>query len=174
MKIIIQHNWTTGLGDLFCGSTEYLNFIKQYKDLGYETKLIFSYNGVTGNKFIGVNPFEDIFDVESFNLFDSIEVVSISNFSKELEGCEFRHSQYMNTPKPGHHWWDIFSDVELIHTNYPNYSPTSFLNEKKEPEIFPKFNYNVYKKLEDFKTITSEDYDYLQKIFRLCRGNRKI
>jgi hypothetical protein len=162
MKIIIQHNWTTGLGDLFCGSTEYLNFIKQYKDLGYETKLIFSYNGVTGNKFIGVNPFEDIFDVESFNLFDSIEVASISNFSKEIDGCTFRHSQYMNSPRPGHHWWDVFSDVELIHTNYPNYSPTSFLFEKKEPEIFPKFNDNVYKKLKEFKTITSEDYDYIQ------------
>ena len=37
-------------------------FIKKYKELGCETKLIFSYNGVTGNKFIGINPFENIFD----------------------------------------------------------------------------------------------------------------
>ena len=162
MKIIIQHNWTTGLGDLFCACTEYLNFIKKYKELGCETKLIFSYNGVTGNKFIGVNPFENIFDSNSFSLFDEIEVVNTSYFERVIDGCDFRHTQYMSTPRPGHQWWDVFSNFELLDASYPNYSPTSFLYEKKIPTVFPEFNENIKNKIKEFEEIIDYDYDYIQ------------
>lgn len=161
MKIIIQHNWTTGLGDLFCASTEYLNFIQEFKNKGVESELIFSFNGSTGNKFIGLNDFDKIYNLESFKVFDKITVRLESYKEKEIDGCSYKHTQY-GPKNPGVHWWDVFSDFDLGFVEYPNYCPQSFLNGKEKPVIYPKFNKKIEELINFFESEIGKDYDFIQ------------
>lgn len=162
MKVIIQHNWTTGLGDLFCASTEYLNFIKPLKEEGYETELIFSFNGSNnGNKFIGVNEFDTIFDTSSFELFDSISVREFPIIEKEYNGTFYHHTQYGPTT-PGQHWWDTYFDIVPDNIIYPNFNPQTFIDNKIDPKIFPRFNSEVYSRSDSFNKNFPEKHNYLQ------------
>lgn len=158
MKVIIQHNWTTGLGDLFCAATEYLNFIRHLKTLGYETELLFSFGN---NKFISKNEFDIIFDKKSFNLFDSISVLDNSIYDKKFKGLNYFHTQYGPTT-PGQHWWDTYFDVIPEDISYPNYNPQTFLNRTMIPEIFPIFNEKVYQKVTEFRGKLPKNYSYIQ------------
>lgn len=158
MKVMIQHNWTTGLGDLFCAATEYLNFIRHLKTLGYETELLFSFGN---NKFISKNEFDIIFDKKSFNLFDSISVLDNSIYDKKFKGLNYFHTQYGPTT-PGQHWWDTYFDVIPEDISYPNYNPQTFLNRTMIPEIFPIFNEKVYQKVNEFRKKLPKNYSYIQ------------
>jgi hypothetical protein len=151
MKIIIQHNWTTGLGDFFCAVTEYLNFIKPLKEKGFETKLIFSINGRSGsNKFIGDIKFEQIINLDSIKeYFDNVETINNSIIDNIIDGCKYLHTQY-GPKEPGHHWWDVFSDENLNGVSYPNYNPSTYLNGTQIPSIYPKFVDKVYEKEKKF------------------------
>lgn len=49
MKLLIQHNFNTGLGDMYNDMVEYMTTTKKYKEMGWEVHLIFClYN----NKYI--------------------------------------------------------------------------------------------------------------------------
>lgn len=162
MNLIIQHNWTTGLGDLFCASTEYLNFISDLKKQGYKTKLIFSFNGEYNlNKYIGLNPLEKIYNLDSFSLFDDIEVRNNPITELSINDLKYHHTQY-GVNKPGQHWWDLYLDVIPQNLSYPNFSPTTFLYKNIKPIIFPKFNEEVYKRADNFSKILGHNYNFLQ------------
>lgn len=162
MKVVIQHNWTTGLGDLYCACTEYLNFIKPLKEIGYETELIFSFNGISSpNKFIGVNSFEKIFKLESFNLFDIISVRELPITDLEYNKTKYYHTQYGPT-SPGIHWWDVYFDVIPQLTSFPNINPRSFLEKTQNISVLPLFNEEVYLRANTFSKKLKEKYDFIQ------------
>jgi hypothetical protein len=167
MKIVIQHNFSTGLGDLYCACTEYLNFIKKYKEAGYETELQFCFNSSSfSNKYIGYCDFEELFDISSFYIFDKITTKRYSTCDLILNGAKYIHTQY--GPKtPGVHFWDIFLDGDEITIppnviKYPNYCPTSFLKDKFKPEIRPIFNSEVYKRYNIFKNSIPTNHHSVQ------------
>jgi hypothetical protein len=41
MEILIQHNFKTGLGDMFNDMIEYMTTAKKYKEKGYKIHLVF-------------------------------------------------------------------------------------------------------------------------------------
>ena len=75
MKLLIQLTFNNGLGNLYCGAVELLHFANHYKNLGYDCELIFASNGSGGNnnKYIDFVEFEEIFDVDSFKIFNKIK-----------------------------------------------------------------------------------------------------
>lgn len=162
MKVVIQHNWTTGLGDLYCACTEYLNFIKPLKELGYETELIFSFDGISsGNKFIGINSFDKIFNVDSFNLFDIISVRTTPIIELKYKNTKYYHTQYGPT-SPGIHWWDTYFDIIPENIQFPNINPQSFLNKKETISVLPLFNDEVYRRAKLFNEKINKKYDFIQ------------
>ena len=162
MKVIIQHNWTTGLGDLYCACTEYLNFIKPLKEIGYETELIFSFNGAhSPNKFIGVNDFDKIFNIKSFSLFDDISIRETPIIDLIYKNAKYYHTQYGPT-SPGIHWWDVYFDIIPENIIFPNINPQSILEKKEKISVLPLFNDEVYSRVKLFKKKIKKKYDFIQ------------
>jgi len=169
MKLLIQLTFNNGLGNLYCGAIEVLDFVKSYKNLGYSCNLIFSSNGSSGgNKFINFVKFEDIFDLSFFEVFDSITNREHSIKSKEFDGCIYHSTQY-GPDYPGAHWWDVYFDVlpdEVIPKKA--FNMITLLSNQNPPIFLPKFNEKVYKKAELFrennkdikKSIQIRYYDY--------------
>lgn len=152
MKLLIQLTFNNGLGNLYCGVIEILHFVEVYKNLGYNCDLIFSSNGSSGgNKFINFIKFEDIFDVSSFKVFDSIKSIEYSINDKEFEGYTYHSTQY-GPDYPGAHWWDVYFDTvpEMI---FPKnqYNMSTLMSKEFIPKFLPKFNEIVYKKVELFR-----------------------
>lgn len=147
---------------MFCASTEYLNFVKNLKEKGYKTKLIFSFNGESNlNHYIGYNSLDKIFDLNTFNLFDDIVVLERPITSLTYDGLKYHHSQYGAT-KPGQHWWDVYFDEIPNNITYPNYDPRSFLYKNIKPNIFPKFNSEVYDRAQNFLKRINKEHNFLQ------------
>jgi hypothetical protein len=152
MKLLIQLTFNNGLGNLYCGLVEILNFVNHYKELGYECHLIFASNGNMGNnKFIGEISFEEIFDTESLDMFDTIKSVKHSVGSMEYEGFTYHSTQY-GPNKPGAHWWDVFFDKLPEDEIFPKYAfnMETLLNNISIPKFLPKFNKEVYRRAELF------------------------
>jgi hypothetical protein len=152
MKLLIQLTFNNGLGNLYCGTVEVLHFVQKYKDLGYYCELIFASNGTHGgNKFINFVKFEDIFDLESFKVFDNIRSFEHSTNSKEFEGYNYHSTQY-GPNHPGAHWWDIFFD-EIPDEVFPKYAYNmeTLLSNQHVPVFLPRFNKRVYQKVKKFR-----------------------
>jgi hypothetical protein len=147
MKVIIQQNWTSGLGDLYTGACEYLNYVKILKELGYETELVFSiHSGLGGsNKYINEVKFEEIFDKKTFKVFDKISTKQWSHTEKTLDGLDYKFTVH-GCNSPGVHWWDCFCDFLPENVQVPWYGSDRFLYTNDKPEIFAKFNIEVYKR----------------------------
>jgi hypothetical protein len=162
MKILIQHNWTTGLGDLYTAACEYLNFIKKLKEIGYETELVFSlHSGTMGNKYIDECDFEDIFDKKSFKYFDKISTRVWAHSEKTFNDLPYRFTTH-GCDNPGVHWWDCFADTlpENIYAGY--YGGDRYLTTNDKPEIFPKFNKIVYQKRKFFLENNPKKFNFIQ------------
>jgi len=167
MKILIQHNWGTGLGDFYCAATEYTNFVSFFKEKGFQTELILSFNPPTGNKFIGFTEFEKIFDINSFSVFDNIIVRKDTIKNETIGNLKYILTQY--GPGPGQHWWDIFSDETLNeYQKTPNYNSDRVIEiagngqiNLSKPNILPKFNQEVYNKCDRFFEKVPEDSQFL-------------
>jgi hypothetical protein len=169
MKLLIQLTFNNGLGNLYCGAVEVLHFVQKYKNLGYECELIFASNGTHGgNKFIGFLNFEDIFDLESFKIFNRIRSFEHSISDKEFEGYTYHSTQY-GPNHPGAHWWDVFFDV-IPDEVFPKhaYNMETLISNQHVPFLLPKFNKKVYQKTNKFrkknkkvnKSIQVRYYDY--------------
>jgi len=152
MKLLIQLTFNNGLGNLYCGTVEILHFVQKYKDLGYYCELIFASNGTMGsNKFINFCEFEEIFDLESFKVFDRIRSFEHSTNSKIFEGYTYHSTQY-GPDTPGAHWWDVFFD-ELPEEVFPKhaYNMETLMYNQHVPIFLPKFNKEVYDRVDKFK-----------------------
>lgn len=167
MKLLIQLTFNNGLGNLYCGAVEVLHFVQKYKDLGYDCELIFASNGnAGGNKFINFCKFEEIFDLNSFKVFDRIRSIEHSIGSKEYEGYIYHSTQY-GPNYPGAHWWDVFFD-ELPDEVFPKhpFNMETLISNQHVPVFLPKFNKEVYKRVKKFskksikKSIQVRYYDF--------------
>lgn len=151
MKLLIQLTFNNGLGNLYCGAVEILHFVQKYKEIGYNAELIFAINGSAGgNKFLDFCYFEDIFDVESFKIFDKISTIPNSIGVKEFEGYKYHSTQY-GPDYPGAHWWDVFFDVEpeVIFPKNP-YNMETLQSGQLIPTYIPKLNHRVYERANNF------------------------
>ena len=90
MKVLIQLLFNNGLGNLYCGVTELLNFASECKTMGYSCELLFASNCWSDNKFIDHVDFGEIFDLASFTVFDKI--TSIRDSIKEKHYNEYTFS----------------------------------------------------------------------------------
>lgn len=151
MKLLIQLTFNNGLGNLYCGAVELLNFANYYKNLGYECELIFASNGNAGsNKFIDYVEFEEIFDIESFSIFNKITSQINSLGEKEYEGYKYHSTQY-GPNYPGAHWWDVYFD-EFPENVYPKYAfnMETLMSNTHVPTLIPKLNKKIYEKVNRF------------------------
>ena len=152
MKLLIQLTFNNGLGNLYCGAIELLNFANHYKELGYQCDLIFASNvNAGGNKFIDLVDFEEIFDLSSFEIFDTITNTPHSIGVKEYEGYIYHSTQY-GPNHPGAHWWDVFFDEFPENEVYPKYAfnMETLLRNECVPKWVPKLNKKIYDKVDDF------------------------
>jgi hypothetical protein len=155
MKVLIQLTFNNGLGNLYCGATELLNFATECKKMGYSCELIFASNHGVDNKYINYIDFEEIFDISSFQVFDKI--TSIEQSIKDKKYNEYYFFAACNVKDPGQHWWDIFlTDTTLNLPDKPQYDIHTLYNQKVLPKILPKFSTKIYEKVESFKSKISD------------------
>jgi hypothetical protein len=149
MKLLIQLNFGL-LGNFYIASTQLLEFANHYKKLGYECNLIFASNSGGRNGYgISDIQFEEIFDVNYFNLFDNITTIQHAITDKNYE-------EYIchSSDRPGLAWWDVFFNTEikeLYKTSFNHNDSRGFLRDEVLPEFLPKFNQVVYDKVKNFK-----------------------
>jgi hypothetical protein len=151
MKLLIQLTFNNGLGNLYCGAVDILHFANHYKNLGYDCELVFASNGSLGynnNKYIDFVDFEDIFDADSFKIFNKIRSFKVAIGQKEYEGYTYHSTQY-GPDYPGAHWWDVFFDVfpKINHTKV-GFNPDNL--HQNTPIWLPKLNEKIYKKVDKF------------------------
>lgn len=150
MKVLIQLTFNNGLGNLYCGATELLNFASECKKMGYSCELIFASNCGSDNKYIDYVDFEEIFDINSFKVFDKI--TSIKHSIKEKDYNEYKFFSAAYVSEPGQHWWDIFlTDKSLILPERPHYDINTLYGQKVLPKILPKFSSPINEKFEKAK-----------------------
>jgi hypothetical protein len=159
MRLLIQLTFNNGLGNLYAGAIDILNFVQKYKDLGYSCELIFSLNGnAGGNKFIGNCKFEDIFDINTFQVFDRIRTFQHSIGVKTFEDYIYHSTQY-GPDYPGAHWWDVFFDAipETIFAK-PVHNVHTLLTGEQKPIFLAKLNQKIYDKVNNFVSKNKIDY----------------
>jgi hypothetical protein len=152
MKLLIQLTFNNGLGNLYCGVIEILNFVKKYKTLGYSCELIFSSNGNSGsNKFINFIELQEIFDLKLLSIFDNIRNFEHSISTKEFEGYHYHSTQY-GPDYPGAHWWDVFFS-DIPNEVFPKYvyNMETLMSGQIAPKYLPEFNNEIYKKVKNFQ-----------------------
>jgi hypothetical protein len=157
MKLLIQLTFNNGLGNLYCGLVEVINFVTKYKELGYSCELIFASNGNSGsNKFINFIEIDEIFDLGILDIFDRIRNIEHSISSKEFEGYIYHSTQY-GPNFPGAHWWDVFFDEtpKEILPKHP-YNMETLISGQLVSKYLPKFNNKIYQKVSEFKENNKE------------------
>lgn len=156
MKLLIQHNFKTGLGDMYNDMVEYMTTVKKYKDMGWEVHLIFC---LYDNKYIREKVFNKIFDDETINYFDSVEETFQPIRDKKYK--EFYYNSSAHEPQnPGTHRWDIFTDtniekIELLRL------PTHVFRIKVENVIKPQFRKYLIDGANDFVKSIGRRYNLL-------------
>lgn len=157
MKAIIQHNFTSGLGDFFCDVSTYLPIVKKLKESGYSVNLRIS---IRGNKYTNTSFFSLLFDDELLSLFDSIHESEETIRTLEVEGCGYYMSNH-SPQSPGNHHFDIFFDVIPENFTYVNYDAQKAHYNNLFPEILPSLNKSILSEVELFNTSIPSDYSFL-------------
>jgi hypothetical protein len=162
MKIIIQSNFSSGIGDLIVGMSEYLTLSNILKNHNCATELIFSYNN---NKYLNnIKYLFDIIDKQTFNSFNSFYINHNHIQNDTINDC--KHIYSLGNARPGSHWWDLYADEEaksLIHDN-------GYLN------IFAQIyrGFNLPTKISIIQPkFTSFFNDYIYKIKQKLFDNKK-
>lgn len=148
MKLLIQLNFGL-LGNFYIATTQLLHFVNYYKKLGYECNLIFASTcgGKNGYGIFDIQ-FEELFDVNYFQVFDSITTIQTSITEKNY-GEYICHS----SNNPGIQWWDVFFNQEMTDvykSTYNHHDSQGFSRNVELPEVLPKFNPIVYEKVKTF------------------------
>jgi len=134
MKLLIQHNFKTGLGDMYNDMVEYMTTTKKYKDMGYEVHLIFC---LYDNKYVKEKVFHKIFDDQTIGFFDSVEETFTPIRDKNYK--EYSYNSSAHEPQnPGTHRWDIFTDTKLARIELLRLSVNVF-RIKVENVVKPQF-----------------------------------
>ena len=85
MKVLIQHNFITGLGDMYTSITQYLDYVNKLNNIGYECELIVSFRE---NKYSDIFEFSEIFNMDVFNVFKKISYIKKPILDKNYLGLE--------------------------------------------------------------------------------------
>jgi hypothetical protein len=150
MEILIQHNFTSGIGDFFIAMSEYMTYCKKLKNIGYKINL---YINLSQNKYLNYPSkfIKQILDKETLDFFEEIteEYQSINNY-KDYRYWKSGH----NPDSPGLHRWDIF-----VNNHIPQdliFQPLSTLLLQVsfpinvDNIIYPKFNDEIEEKAKIF------------------------
>ena len=157
MKVVIQHNFTSGLGDFIADVSHYLTILEPLKKNGYEIHLRIA---LRGNKYTDGPFFKELFDEETVNFFTSIEELNETASGDELEGCKYYVSNH-NPQKPGYHHFDLFFDIPPDNFICKRFDAQVAYSDSIFPKILPKFNKNVLDKVEEFHKKIPENYFFL-------------
>jgi hypothetical protein len=157
MKAIIQHNFTSGLGDFFSDVSHYLTIFKELKESGYEIHLKIS---LKGNKYTNGPFFTKLFDEETVNFFDSIEESNITVTGLEYEDCKYYSSNH-SPQLPGYHHFDVFFDIVPEKFNFIRCDAQNSYSNNLPPITLPKLNKIVLDKIDSFSAKLPEDYSFL-------------
>jgi hypothetical protein len=144
MKILIQHNFTSGLGDFINCVYEYYSTCENLKRIGY--KYFVLYINLTHNVYLHKEHFWQIFNKNTFQSFFN-EVYIIDNPISEMIYGEYVCVNTISNANPSSHLWDIFINNKeftkivknhLIFYNYskPNYKFIDIFT----PELIQKYN----------------------------------
>jgi len=154
-KVIIQHNFRTGLGDMVSDMSEYMTISSKLKEIGYEIHLIFCLNS---NRFVKENIFYKIFDEKTCGFFNSVVETFRPIYNLEYEGAKYHYSSH-DPQEPGRHRWDLFlSELPPNEIERVRFSTTEIKSINKVlPPITPKFNRNIIDRVCNFENIMNFD-----------------
>jgi hypothetical protein len=157
MKLYIQINFGSGLGDFFAYFYEVYFFSKEMKNKGYNINIIIH----TKNK---IN-FKELFEEKYYNVFNSFEIKS--EVTTHLNFTNYKVVN-INLNSIGDQSWELFAPIEfnepflfkkfnlVSQTNYDNLIDFPKLN----THIIDKINYFIRdKELDDFVVIHFRDRD---------------
>ena len=157
MKAIIQHNFTTGIGDFICDLSESMHVAQELKKLGYEIHLRLN---LLRNKYSKEPILRKILSEETLNFFNTIEEFTNPITELEVENTTFWFAAH-DPQKPGTHRWDIFIDEAP-----QNISRTKFDANTASvgivPQIIPQFSTPVLDKVEAFAKELTKEYSFVQ------------
>ena len=158
MNVLIQHNFTSGLGDFIADVSHYLTILKELKNEGYEIHLRIS---LRGNKYTNGSFFRKLFSEETCSFFDSIEEVQDTIREKNFNEYTY-HSSNHSPQSPGYHHFDIFFDVPPTEQlKYKAYDAQRAHLNSLFPDVLVKFSDNVLSRVESFWKQLPEDYYFL-------------
>ena len=164
MRVIIQHNFTSGLGDCIVGIYEYLETANTLKNLGYNIQLFLN---IKNNSYFYSEYFFEIFNRKMFNIFDEIKVVDEPITQNTYQDLTKVYT--LGSADAGQHWWDLFMDnpidfkYELL-SIYPQ-------QDDKVPHNNNKiFNDKIYKEYDEIKKEYGLNIPYKSIFFRTFDG----
>jgi hypothetical protein len=153
MKVIIQHNFTSGLGDFFSDMSQYMSICEELKKIGYEVHLKIV---LRGNKYIDKPFIRDLLDEETINFFNSIEEI-IWSIGMSHDGCTYFCSSHL--PKePGWHHIDFYFDIIPDNFNIAIYTANNIHISNILPSKIPKFNKTILDLSDKFNQKIPDDY----------------
>jgi hypothetical protein len=147
------------LGNLYTAVVQLLHFANYYKKLGYKCDFIFASKNTYGRNGWGLDKIniEEIFDMGTFDVFDTITNVEFSIIDKEYNGYTFYGGS-----NPSGVWWDVFFSEKInnfYQLSYGNHDGNIFSNRDFIPDKIPQFNkkiIDIVKKFEEENTDVSE------------------
>ena len=155
MKIIIQHNFTSGLGDFFSDMSQYMSVCEGLKKIGYEVHLRIV---LRGNKYIDKPFIRDLLNEETINFFNSIEE-TVWGVGMSYDGCNYFGSSHHPT-QPGWHHFDIYFDIIPDNFNITLYTANNIHHSNILPTVIPKFNKTILDLVDTFSQKLPNDYYY--------------
>lgn len=164
MKLIVQHNYTSGHGDALMGMIDFMNVVNDLKKIGFKTHLKIS---LSRNYYFKEKTPLDYVNIDCLDMFDVIEVTNniFTEMNEEGYTCVFTHSN----AKPSQHYWDLFIDNDSVGFFYNNYKIKQYdmngLVNGNLPLLYPKLNseiINNYEKIRTEKEIDSYDAIYFR------------
>jgi len=157
MKAIIQHNFTSGLGDFIADLSHYMTIFEEIKQKDYEIHLKISLNS---NKYVKNPFFSFLFDEKTISFFDSIEENNeiISDF--EYQGCRYFGSNH-SPHSPGVHHFDIFFDVIPENFRFDVYDCQRIHLNNHIPKIIPGVSNEILNNVKCFWEKIPKNYSFL-------------
>ena len=151
MKLLIQLHFQNGLGNLYTAVVQLLHFANYYKKLGYKCNFIFASKNTHGKNGWGLDKIniEEIFDMDAFDVFDTVTNVEFSIMDKEYIGYTF-----YGGGSPSGVWWDVFFSENVdnfYQLSYVNHDGHIFSNRDFIPEKIPQFNKKIIDRVKNFE-----------------------
>ncbi len=157
MKALIQHNFTSGLGDFICDMSEYLSLCGELKSKGYYIVLIIS---LYRNKYTDSPFLNSIVDKSTLEIFDEIIETDIPIRELTISGCNYYCSS-QDPQTPSMHHWDIFFDYVPENFRIERYTASILVYRGVFPKVLPVFHENILSKVEKFELNYGSSYDFL-------------